>query len=214
MRAVVDNDILFKGACYGLLAELISAVCEPRDGIGVLGAAWFVVSKKIQQRPPNRGIGPAITDLKQFFDYAVVVEPTKDEQSIAAEFELCAQQAGLNLDPGESQLCAVLITRLVQLLLTGDKRAIKTLEQLLDADTRLAAISGRVWCLEQLVVIMMKSKDAGALKNAICAEDHVDKTLAICFSCNSAEVAGRDCTDGLRSYISDLRRSAGRVLAA
>lgn len=170
--------------------------------------------RKSSKDPPNRGIGPAVANLKQFFDHAAVVEPTEDEQSIAAEFELCAQQAGLNLDPGESQLCAILVTRLVPLLLTGDKRAIKTLEQLLDTDTRLAAISGTVWCLEQLVVIMMKCKDADVLKNIICAEGHVDKTLAICFSCNSAEVAGRDYTDGLHSYISDLRRSAGRVLAA
>jgi hypothetical protein len=134
MKAMVDNDIIFKGTCYGLLDEFLSPVCATRDLVGVLGAAQFVVSKKITKKNPKKGIAVALRHLKDFLERVTVVEPTEDEQKMAAEFELAAQRAGLVLDVGESQLCAIVICRLTPLLLTGDKRAIQAIEELLDCE--------------------------------------------------------------------------------
>src|ERR1039458_89319 len=111
MKALVDNDILFKGACYGLLDAFLAPVSVAGDSFGILGAARFVVSKKIIKKAPHKGIAAAHEHLATFLGRAAVVEPTEDEQRMAAEFELAAQRAGLGFDAGESQLCSILICR-------------------------------------------------------------------------------------------------------
>lgn len=214
MNVLVDNDIVFKGACYGLLPEILATVCGHEDRIGVLGAARFVVSKKIRKAVVNKGRDAALANLEEFLCRALAIEPTEAEQTIAAELELAALNGGVSLDSGESQLCAVLVQRIVPWLLTGDKRAIRAIEQLLNSDARLAAITGKVKCLEQLVLAAIHDDArARAMREKICAEAHIDRTLAICFSCHSAPDEG-DYTKGLESYIGDLRKDAVRVLSA
>src|SRR5438105_3609188 len=117
MNAVVDNDILFKGVCYGLLQELISSGCAG-GAPGVLGAARFVVAKKIEKRRGIRGnVADAVGRLQAFLSQAKVLEPTDAELEMAADFELAAQRLGSSFDTGESVLSAVTIIRLVPLLL-------------------------------------------------------------------------------------------------
>ena len=214
MKALVDNDILFKGACYGLLDAFVSPISVAGDSFGVLGAARFVVSKKISKKAPNKGGAAAHEHLAAFLGRAAIIEPTEEEQRMAAEFELAAQRAGLGFDPGESQLCSVLIRRSTPLLLTGDKRAIQAIEQLLDSESRLVAVCGKIRCLEQLVLdVFSASPNPDSLRAAICAEIEVDKTLTICFSCHREGGSGLDYAEGLKSYLADLRRQAARVLA-
>lgn len=214
MKALVDNDIVFKGACYELLPDVLATVCPQEDQVGILGAARFVVSKRIQKTPINKGINAALANLEEFLHRALAIEPTVAEQTIAAELELAALNSSVSLDAGESQLCAVLIQRAVPWLLTGDKRAIRAIEQLLNSDAQLAAIAGKVKCLEQLVLAAITGDDerANSFREKVCAEAHIDKTLSICFSCSSAEA--NDYGEGLRSYICDLRKQAERVLCA
>jgi len=213
MKAVVDSDIIFKGACYGLLDEFLSPVCAAGAPFGVLGAARFVVSKKIIKTNPKKGVTAALRFLGDFLERAAVVEPTEAEQTMAAELELAAQRAGLSFDAGESQLCAVLIYRLTPLLLTGDKRAIQAIEELLDSQDRLATVCGKIKCLEQLVLdLLTVGTNPDALRDMICAEIEIDKTLAICFSCHREDASNQDYAEGLQSYIADLRKRAVRVL--
>ncbi|HEY1754434.1 MAG TPA: hypothetical protein VGG72_03495 [Bryobacteraceae bacterium] len=213
MKALVDNDIIFKGACYGLLDAFLAPISVADDSFGVLGAARFVVSKKIIRKAPHKGIAAAHEHLATFLGRAAIVEPTEDEQRMAAEFELAAQRAGLGFDAGESQLCSILICRSTPLLLTGDKKAIQAIEQLLDSESRLVALCGKIRCLEQLVLeIFSASPNPDALRTAICAEVEVDKTLTICFSCHREDGSGLDYAEGLKSYLTDLQRRATRVL--
>src|SRR6185503_5833439 len=122
--------------------------------------------------------------LEQFIAEAIVVEPIDEEQKFAAALELLAQREGLPFDTGESQLCAVLITRAVPQLLTGDKRAIAALARLLDLEDRLEPARGRVRCLEQLVRLLIDRAGIDHVRIAVCAEPSVDRALAMCFSCS------------------------------
>jgi hypothetical protein len=132
---------------------------------------------------------------------------------MAADFELAAQRAAVALDSGESQLCAVLITRALPLLFTGDKRAICALEHLFDRDARLNALAGKVKCLEQLVLQPMSADNYCQFRIAICGHPGTDKTMSICFSCRVEEATLEGTTAGLKSYINDLRSQANRILA-
>ncbi len=213
MKVFVDYDILFKGACFGLLSELISAICTRSDSVSVLGSARFVVSRKIQRSKLSKGCAVALETLVAFLGRTHVLEPSGAELQLAADLELAAQEAGLNLDTGESQLSAMLVLRTLSLLLTGDKRAITSVERLLDYDRRLLPICGKVMCLEQVFVAALTQERVASLRRAVCGEPEIDTALAICFSCRSASVATLSITQGLQSYIDALRRLASRVLA-
>jgi len=213
MKAAIDNDILFKGACYGLLSELIATACSATEVVGTLGSARFVVAKKIEKNKLLRNRKAALTILFEFLNRSEALEPTQNEQNMAADLELSAQRLGINLDSGESQLCAMLVFRVLPLLLTGDKRAITAMEKLIDADNRLIALCGKVRCLEQLVYDALTKGDHVAFRTAVCAAPEVDKALAICFSCTSQSVVLASIVEGLQSYVKALRMEATRVLS-
>jgi hypothetical protein len=213
MNAVLDNDIISKGACYRLLPQLTSAVC-PVEQIGVLGAARFVVTKKIKKRAINGDKTTVLEGLSEFFDTVQELEPSSDEQQLAAGLENAAQKANLNLDAGESQLCAIIVIRVIPILLTGDKRAIESIERLIDFVPALAPICGRIRCLEQIIAELLGLHEAVGLRDAVCSEPDVDKALSICFSCSSPEVPSSAHREALHSYIRSLKAKAPRALGS
>jgi hypothetical protein len=213
MKAVVDNDILFKGACYGILSDLLAAHNDGVGAIGILGAARFVIPKKIKRAKLLGSIESAEKNLMTFLAQCKILEPTIDEQMLAAEFELAGQKLGVNLDIGESQLCAIVARRIIPLLLTGDKRAIIAIEELLSNGADLDSLCGRIKCLEQIWLSALEQTDFEKMRVAVCAEPEIDKTATICFACSSQQVSADDVVEGLHSYIKYLRLKAIRVLA-
>lgn len=211
----VDNDLVLKAVCYGVTADFWPEA-GTAHGIGVLGAARFVVSKRLERASLARDLAPAQAELANLLALVTELEPTERETSLAADFEVAAQQDGLSLDSGESQLAAMVVERAVPILETGDKRAIRSIEQLLDKVVALLPIQGRVRCLEQIVRRVLD--DAGAVDRvaaAMCAEPGVDKTMSICFACSSGRPPALDqVIEGLASYIASLRADAPRVLVA
>lgn len=208
-QIAVDNDVVLKVAAYGLRAAL-----WPRGGreIGILAAARFVVASHIA-RGPGRDKARAAEELEALLSDASVLEPTEAEIEFAAEIELAAQRARVPLDPGESQLSAIVLVRTMADLQTGDKRAISGLERLLDDFTRLAPLCGRVHSLEQVVRGALDDGPGFQLiGDAICAEPDLDKTLSICFGCYGSRTTSAETFDRLRAYIDELRSKAPRVL--
>jgi hypothetical protein len=212
MKALVDNDICLKGLSYGLLDHFLATVPEIHDRVGVLGVARFVLTNRLQRQGAPDMRADLIHALYVFLGSAELVEPTEEEESLAAEFESLAQISGLSLDVGESQLCAVLLLRGLPLLLTGDKRAITALEGLLNSHPLLGGIGGKVKCLEQLVLDAIAVYGSDLIGQHICANSTIDRTLSICFGCASGSAVEENILEGLNSYIRDLRSQALRVL--
>jgi len=211
----VDNDVLLKAACYSLAPRF-----WPQAGgdpsFGVLGAARFVLSNAVTRGSRVRDKAAASQGLAEFFARAALLEPTDAELGAAAELEQLAQRAGFELDVGESQLAAMVAARNILLLDTGDKRAVRGLEALIDLSQTCAQLSARVRCLEQLLLHALDTTpgEFQAITSAVCAEPAVDKTASICFGCYSDGEAERDSVRaGLESYVASLRSEAPRVLA-
>src|SRR5688572_1113474 len=105
MKALADNDILYKGSCFRVLDVLVG---HERSDVGVLGAAKYVLPRKINKARLQHSTVDALAALEAFIHDAHVIEPTDDEQELAAALELLAQREGVQFDAGESQLVAVL----------------------------------------------------------------------------------------------------------
>ena len=206
----LDNDVILKAVRYGA-TDLFWR--EARH-LGALGAARYVVAGRIKRLKLAETRPTIDTELASFLARTEVLEPSHDELTRAAELEREAQQESLPLDVGESQLAAMVVERAIRLMTTGDKRAIASFEQLLDAAPWLVALCGRVRSLEQLVLEIARN-DAlfGTLAECVCSDPDADMTLRICFSCYGSGHAARDSVEqALVSYIGALRADAPRVL--
>jgi hypothetical protein len=214
VTGVIDNDVLLKGTCYSLLDELSAFTAGDGRPVGVLGSARYVVSGAIRRRRTAQPAEHLLSILDRFLQKAAALEPDDREARLAAELELAAQLNGYQLDTGESQLCAVCATRGMARLLTGDKRAVIAMEQLLAIDQRIDGIRGTVRCLEQAILSIAGQVAYADLRNKVCRERDADMALSICFSCWSEETTPDAIIAGLTSYIDALRREAINVLGA
>jgi hypothetical protein len=212
LRAVADNDILIKGACYYLLSEMATALRLECEEVGFLGAAPFVAREKIRRARLNKKPALAIRNFENAMARMTHVEPTNAEIAFAADLELLAQKANLALDFGESQLCAIVSHRRLDWLVTGDKRAIRAIQSLLSAGAELQYLEYKVVCLEQLLFAIVAFCDT-RIERLICSEPNVDKAISISFSCSSQVRDVKSWLVGLRSYIEHLRTLAPTVLS-
>ncbi|WP_434031529.1 type II toxin-antitoxin system VapC family toxin [[Pseudomonas] boreopolis] len=211
--AALDNDVILKGASYGLLSDLLAALPEGPYEHGVLGAARFMLPKTLKRKSVTR-MGKALADLQVALKAFEVLEPDKAEQRLAAELQFNAQQAGLALDPGEAQLTAIVVSRGLRHLLTGDKRAILALAStpLPDGIDREQLVR-KVICLEQAVLALLDHLGAASVRALICAEHDVDVQLRVCFSCSSPEIDEASWREGLRSAIEAIRVGCSELLS-
>lgn len=208
----MDNDVLHKTIAYGLFEGILKTPTVRNEIYGVLGTAKYVVGRKLKKHPPLRGIDATLIDFNAALQSLNEIEPTQEEVKTAAQFEYMAQRLNLAFDNGESILCAVLLARQLNHILTGDKRAIVAVEMLVNATNISNQIGSKLICLEQLFLWFIKKCEVGNVRAAICSESAVDKALTSCFGCYSPEVADDSCVEGLKSYIDSLRKSAPTVL--
>lgn len=202
----IDNDILIKACCFGL----VDALVKSRE-IVILGAAPYVVRSRLERASLADNNDLKSTQFDDLMARCEPLEPTQDELALAASIEARAQELDLPLDVGESQLTAVALRRSLEMVETGDKRAVRALGELSMHMPELAGLAGKVRCLEQIVLGCDLGLDE--LSKSICTEPDVDKTLSICFQCHLAEGdRSEDAAEGLRSYINGLRRDVGELL--
>lgn len=204
----VDNDVVHKLARY-LLLDGLQARLASWGGAGVLGTARFVVRKRLIA---EHGENAHVSAFDTFAHAAEVLEPTDEETRFAGELEELASKHVVDLDTGESLLTAIVITRSLERLLTGDKRAIRALAALSAYTDQLAPILGRVACLEQLMLLLLDDLGMEAVRPAVCSVPAADRALSICFSCTVAAVNVESVIDGLNSYINDIRSDCQLVL--
>ena len=214
MKAVgVDNDILLKATAYGVLDELLSLLLEDRAGIAVLGSAPYVVRSRLVKLALANELDALLTKLDERLSSVGLLEPEEQDLALAAEIELIAQRTSLDLDSGESQRFAMLIRDRLVRVATGDKRAVSSLSSLIVSLGTGGSLFKKVICLEQIVLRAIAGGMAVALRVAVCARPLVDKTLSICFLCHSSPWNSQDTVEALLSYVTDLRKGTGGLLA-
>lgn len=211
-RFAVDNDVWIKLSRFGLLEEF-GSLLGGGDQLALLGAARFVVPKRIARQVAEPTT--MIAAFQVFTAGVAVLEPTEDERHLAGKLEEFASRNALDLDSGESQLAAMVISRLMEGLLTGDKRAVRALAELLKEcqGMHVEYLAGRVACVEQVLLALVDELGVAPVRASVCAASAADRALAICFSCASDDPGEDSVREGLGSYINALRIEGEAVLA-
>jgi hypothetical protein len=205
---LLDNDVILKICAYRLENEMLACTTVQGKRPSILAVARYSIRTRIERS--RNLIDPADTanTFESLLTRLRLVEPDQTEIALAAELEQKAVERALDLDTGESQLFAILLTRGGMLFVTGDKRALRALEQL-TADLHPGKC---LVCLEQLALLFIARYDFGSLRVRICREPRADRVLATCFSCASASASAASAAAGLRSYIEDIRRGCPTLL--
>lgn len=207
-RVLVDNDVVLKIACYSLVDEAVAATTVGGVPPAMLGVGRFVIRGRLT-RPRNiADVARAGAAFERLLQAVSLVEPNEAEVSLAADLEAEANRRDLDLDGGESQLLAILVTRACRLLVTGDKRAIVAMA--IVAPARAAA---RIACLEQLIAHIVGIIGSAAVRAGVCAEPGADRAVALCFGCSGRSApTDDDSLAALASYAGHLDRAAPGVL--
>lgn len=114
--ALLDNDAALKLGCYALVEEALSVTTIDGQVPAMLGVGRFVVLNRVRRSSRLADKARASEAVESLLDAVVFIEPEETELQLAAELEARASEAGLELDGGESQLLAVMASRVHQLL--------------------------------------------------------------------------------------------------
>jgi hypothetical protein len=208
-----DNDIVLKAATYRMGETLLGKLSDVGRP-ATLVTARFVLMSRLQRGSTIVDADGARLALERFLRESEPLEPDDDEIELASDLTEAAQVSLVDLDSGEAILLAILVNRSGQLLMTGDKRAIAAAEVVVDRVNHLREVEGRLACLEQVFLALLRHVATADVRERVCAEPNADRTLSICFSCASASVDEASVLEGLRSYAASVRGLAPRCLAA
>lgn len=209
-QVLIDNDVLAKCAIYSLTNEMVAAFGISASEIGVLGSVRFVISAK-RLKTAGDGGAKAHRRLIDFLRKIHLLEPNLKETALAVELERLAIKLDVQLDVGESQLCAIAIARAAKWMCTGDKRAIMAVERLRGSFPALSDLDHKLVCLEALIKALIKIHGHTAIRSSICANRGTDKALEICFQCHNAIAQSSEIDQGIESYLNTILNIAPRV---
>lgn len=210
-KALIDADVLLKTASYKLLKHFLAMTPFDSDDFGMIAAAQFVVAGKFKKKLKGSQLGQAKAHFEETIATIAAIEPNAEELALAAQLESAAVALGVDLDLGESQICALMFSRGIELMMTGDKRAIKAIAALKDHEA-CAYTHGKVACLEQATMWMIEKAGLESVQPFVCALPTVDTSLAMALGCYSGGSPLASCQDGLVSYINSIRQDAPEVL--
>ena len=212
MDGAIDTDVLHKASVYGLFEQLLESIPLSIENFCVLASTKFVVRNKIKRSTFNKNKGQITETLNRSLSQMKELEPTKDEILFASKLEFIAQQLNVSFDIGESQLCAIIISRNMLCLITGDKRAIIAAESLFYSELDVKSLESKFICLEQSFSWLLNIVDPWEVRNAVCSEQNIDRALTICFGCSSLNTRPEAWMEGLNSYIREIRLKAPTVI--
>jgi hypothetical protein len=202
---ISDNDVLRKLACCDLYAEFLSSFGVSHQDVHILNTARPVLTSNRVQKGID---APSFQRLTAFLDAVQVVAMAPDPN------ELLSLTEQPNIDTGEAILFSVTPRMDDALLATGDKRSLQSLAKASDKSCRglCRKLLGKVICFEQILRKILDDSGFDGVRDKLVLGRECDKVLAIILGSglNATEDAVRE---GLASYINDLRRQTGRLLA-
>ena len=208
---VVDTDVLLKAAAYRVAEEFVQVIARTGPP-AVLGLTHLIAERQLSRKRSLRGKESAAAELGDLLGMCETLEPDEREIQIAADLAELAQSMSLPLDTGEAQLAAILANRALPLMVTGDKRALGALSQLLADAAARAPFVGRLACFEQVMRAIAALVGENEVRNRVCAEPDMDGAMRLACSCGTHVWDPAQLHEACVSFIGQVRRESGDLL--
>jgi hypothetical protein len=200
----LDNDVLLKLSAYALLDDVIAVMNLTADRVYVLESAKFVfrdspsVIRRYSQVAREQAIAFAENCQKVHAD--------------VGSDEFIALSRLKHLDAGEAGLLTATKNVTAFVLVTGDKRCLSALASGVGIESIQQRLQGRVICLEQVILRLIRSLGFEVVKAQVLAAWDCDKSLQACFG-SREQAAEANVVEALEGYIAALMLEAPGLLA-
>ncbi len=204
MVSLWDTDILLKLSALDLVQETLQLLQLSEQDVYLLPSATHYLrkaGKRLIYRYGKEGVERAqkLAQQAKFVGFHL-------EKS---ELELLSSVP--DIDTGEALLYASTYALQEFWLLTGDKRSLTALAASPDCQPIAARLSGKVICLEQVVIHSLSSYPFEILLSKIVPARECDTAVKVAFgSGNQADLS--HAIGALDAYISELRAKTGNLL--
>lgn len=186
MALLIDNDVVHKLCELDLQDEAIPLLKGKYGSLLVLDTLKFKfipANQRKRKRIEKRYTSIIISRIESFVKSSDVGEfSSKVTDSILLDI---LNESDDNLDAGEMQLLQGIIDNSDSMMLTGDKRFLKTLSSCHKISFRIAKIRHSFICFEQLILFLIDSEGFEYVKmkflKALQENIKVDTTLMHCF---------------------------------
>lgn len=177
---LVDADILIKLAVFDCFTECLRTLGYSIEHCVTLQSMAFSAGlRKRAVREKKAGSGQAAERLLKLLQAIPTIDKlTPDEQGLAAVIGQQSQLLNLSIDGGEAMLLSIAVHRGLPYLVTGDKRAVRSLPRLANVVASIQELRKRVVCLERLLLNLVRDKTFNALEARLIAGAHCDKAVS------------------------------------
>ena len=206
MICLADNDIVKKLAICNLLDEALGALGVSYDEILVLPTARFKLGVAKNADKARAQLGTETFDrLKSFLDRIGVIDtvPPPDEQRLFDD--------ALDIDTGEAILFSASAHYAACLIATGDKRSLRALAALPNAELIIDRMAGRVICFEQIVMRIIQQSGFNVVRSRVVPACDCDTVLRAAFG-SGLEATEETVMRCLTVYTQYLRDETGPLL--
>ena len=206
MVSLWDTDILLKLSALDLVQETLQLLQLSEQDVYLLPSATHYLrkaDKRLIYRYGKEGVERAqkLAQQAKFVGFHL-------EKS---ELELLSSVP--DIDTGEALLYASTYALQEFWLLTGDKRSLTALAASPNCQPIAARLSGKVICLEQIVIHSLSSYPFEILRSKIVPARECDTAVKVAFgSGNQADLS--HAIGALDAYIEELRAKTGSLLRA
>lgn len=206
MICLTDNDIIKKLAICNLLDEAFIALDVAYADVLVLPTAKYRlgIAKNVEKTRAQLG-----TDT--FDRLSLFFEKTSEINTTPSPAEQQLFEDAIGIDAGEAILFSATANFSDLLVATGDKKSLRALQLLPNADVIRLRMSGRVICFEQIIHLIIKSEGFDLVRDRVVPCCDCDTVLRCAFG------SGMDATEDvvlgcLLSYTNHLRNETGSLL--
>jgi len=197
----IDNDVILKLVTCDLFDEAIAAFDIDLSNIYVLETARFSMrSNKTKKNYSETVIEKAIATIKDFH--------TVEAQADNPLFDLKIP----DMDD-ELKLIVAASAETSFYFATGDKRCLRALTGITELATMREKLSGRVICLEQIIMKIIQVYGFEVVKQKIIPARSCDKVLQSAFG-SGEKTEERNTLEALNAYISEIEQKCPFLLAA
>lgn len=181
LQLLVDNDIVIALAQMDVFDDGMLAIGVAPSRTGSLGVMlrYMGLESEANRRARTRTKDEA-DRLHSAIKQIQVIEPTPPEVQFAARIMRLALENELDLQHGEVALIAIAVSRIDPRFATGDKRAIRSLPDLM-SHVDISALRGRIVCLEQIFKKLCRAKGIARVQKAVAASPYADDTIRLAY---------------------------------
>lgn len=198
MRLFVDVDALCKCAHWGILDHLPELLGFDWTDSATLSSLKFRANRA-QQTPDGKlfRTNAAASAACQTIE--------KMQSNLDPDAELLAEIDGVaGIDPGEAILFSAAANNENIYILTGDKRALRSLAKLTES-ANVRQLHRKFICIEMLILKLLDQHGLDWVRNKICPFKDIDKAVIVILGsrCDADENSVREA---LAAYINELHR--------